>query len=219
MHAPVRILVVAATARELAEPDGWETLVCGVGPVESAAATAAAIVRRPPDLILHVGIAGARRSTRLVPPQLVIGDRSCYCDLLVPDRLAPRLLATSAPLVAAAVRALPGAVVCTIGTSAHVGGTQHAARAVAVGESSVAKASDANVDTAVDTVIDIPVEAMEGFGVLRAAQLAGVPAIEVRAISNAIEEPDRALWRFDEAFDAITAATPRLIAELYACLR
>ena len=32
---------------------------------------------------------------------------------------------------------------------------------------------------------------MEGFGVLRAAQLAGVPAIEVRAISNEIEEVDR----------------------------
>src|SRR5919206_69607 len=47
------------------------------------------------------------------------------------------------------------------------------------------------------------VEAMEGFGVLRAAQLAGVPAIEVRAISNEIEETDRARWRFDDAFAAI----------------
>ena len=35
------------------------------------------------------------------------------------------------------------------------------------------------------------VEAMEGFGVLRAAALAGVPAVEVRAISNEIGEPDR----------------------------
>ena len=37
-----RILVVAATARELATPDGWLTLLCGVGPVEAAARTAAA---------------------------------------------------------------------------------------------------------------------------------------------------------------------------------
>ena len=55
---------------------------------------------------------------------------------------------------------------------------------------------------------------MEGFAVLRAAQLAGVPAIEIRAISNAIEESDRARWQFDAAFSAIIDATPRLIAEL-----
>ena len=32
---------------------------------------------------------------------------------------------------------------------------------------------------------------MEGYGVLRAAALAGVPALEVRALANAIAEPDR----------------------------
>ena len=37
------ILVVAATARELATPNGWRTVLCGVGPVDAAAATAAAI--------------------------------------------------------------------------------------------------------------------------------------------------------------------------------
>ena len=43
---------------------------------------------------------------------------------------------------------------------------------------------------------------MEGFGVLRACALAGVPAVELRAISNAIDEPDRAKWRFDDALAA-----------------
>ena len=38
------------------------------------------------------------------------------------------------------------------------------------------------------------VEAMEGFGVLRAAALAGVAAVEVRAISNALGEEDRSRW-------------------------
>ena len=33
MNDRARILVVAATARELATPDGWHTLQCGVGPV------------------------------------------------------------------------------------------------------------------------------------------------------------------------------------------
>jgi futalosine hydrolase len=53
---------------------------------------------------------------------------------------------------------------------------------------------------------------MEGFGVLRACQLAGVPALEVRVISNAIEEDDRTQWRFDEAFAVLHSIVPTLIA-------
>jgi nucleoside phosphorylase len=55
---------------------------------------------------------------------------------------------------------------------------------------------------------------MEGFGVLRAAALAGVPAVEVRAVSNAVDEPDRAKWRFDDALAALAEAVPRLLAAL-----
>jgi nucleoside phosphorylase len=60
---------------------------------------------------------------------------------------------------------------------------------------------------------------MEGFAVLRAAALAGVPAIEVRAISNAIEEADRSRWRMADAKAAIVAATPLLVAELATCVK
>ena len=58
----------------------------------------------------------------------------------------------------------------------------------------------------------ISVEAMEGFAVLRACALAGVPAVEVRVVSNEIGEPDRDLWRFDEAFAALEELLPRLVA-------
>ena len=54
------------------------------------------------------------------------------------------------------------------------------------------------------------VEAMEGFGVLRACDLAGVPAVELRAISNSPDEGDRTHWRFDDAFAALAAALDRL---------
>jgi nucleoside phosphorylase len=54
------------------------------------------------------------------------------------------------------------------------------------------------------------IEAMEGFGVLRACQLAGVPAVELRAISNSPDEADRAHWLFDEALTALAAALQRL---------
>lgn len=58
------------------------------------------------------------------------------------------------------------------------------------------------------------VEAMEGFGVLRAAQLAGVAAVELRAISNAVNEPDRAKWRVEEAFALLADAVARLVPAL-----
>jgi nucleoside phosphorylase len=55
---------------------------------------------------------------------------------------------------------------------------------------------------------------MEGYGVLRAAALAGVPAVEVRVLANAIGEPDRGQWRFADARRTLAAALPGLVAEL-----
>ncbi len=50
--------------------------------------------------------------------------------------------------------------------------------------------------------------------ILRAAELAGVPAVEVRAVSNEVDEPERARWRFDDALAALDQAIPRLLTEL-----
>jgi nucleoside phosphorylase len=175
------ILVVAATEQELAGADGAAMLICGIGPVEAAAATARALAERRPDAVLHVGIAGGRG---IAAPELVIGSEAVYEDALhgglVPGRVRP-----DSRLVEAARRALPEAQLLPIGTSARVGGTT-----------------------------GCEVEAMEGFAVLRAAELAGVPAVEVRAVSNEVDEPDRARWRFDEALAALAAAVPRLLREL-----
>jgi futalosine hydrolase len=56
------------------------------------------------------------------------------------------------------------------------------------------------------------VEAMEGFGVLRACVLAAVPALELRVVSNAIGETDRSRWRFDEAFTVLGDAVARVVS-------
>lgn len=189
MSTVLPVMVVAATARELAPAHGWTALCCGVGPVDAAAATAAALAQQRPRAVVHVGIAGARRASGLMAPALVIGTESIYCDLVVPERFAPHRLVTDPRLIEAARRSLPSAVARSIGTSGRVGQTS-----------------------------GCEVEAMEGFAVLRAAALAGVPAIEVRAIANEIEESDRARWRFDDAFAAIVAATPHLVREIAACV-
>jgi futalosine hydrolase len=88
-------------------------------------------------------------------------------------------------LLAAAKRALPEAFVLPIGTSARVGGTS-----------------------------GVAVEAMEGHAVLSACLDEGVPALELRVVSNEIEEPDRALWCFDDALAELARVTGLVIAEI-----
>jgi futalosine hydrolase len=174
------LLVVAATEPELRGAAGVETLACGIGPVDAAIATAAALAARRPGAVLHVGIAGCRRGCGLEPGRIVIGSESLYSD--TDSQLVVRRLEPDPRLLATAREALPDAAVLPIGTSAEVGGTSNCT-----------------------------VEAMEGFGVLRAAAAAGVPALEVRAISNEIEEADRALWRFEDALAALAEIVPVLV--------
>ncbi len=175
------LLVVAATERELAFGDGVETLCCGIGPVEAALQTSRALERMRPEAVLHVGIAGARS---VEPPALVIGSESVYCDTLDPGFTLERVerIRPDAGLLAAVRAALPEALVLPIATSGRVGGGS-----------------------------ECDVEAMEGFGVLRAAALAGIPAIELRAVSNAVGEPDRTKWRIDDALAMLAEAVPKLL--------
>jgi nucleoside phosphorylase len=160
-----------------------EGLACGVGPVEAAAATARELALRSPRAVVHVGIAGARGIT---PGGLVIGGESVYCDISaeipVVDRVEP-----DQGLLAAVREALPDALVLPIGTSAFVGG------------------SSAHADRG------LRVEAMEGFAVLRACAAAGVPAVEIRAISNELAEGDRSRWKIGRSLEALAEALPRVL--------
>jgi futalosine hydrolase len=175
------MLVVAATERELRLVEGVETFCCGIGPVEAALQTARVLAELRPDAVLHIGIAGARG---IEPPAIVVGSESVYCDVVDPSSTLARIerLQPDGALLARVRGALPEAIVLPIGTAGKVGG-----------------------GTGCD------VEAMEGFGVLRACALAGVPAVEVRAISNAPDEADRAAWRFDDAFAALADAVARVL--------
>jgi futalosine hydrolase len=177
------ILVVTATEFEAALVDGApvRAVVSGIGPVEAALATARAISEERPTAILQIGIAGAQT---LPHASLALGSEAVYCDVLDPAGSLPRIerVAPDAVLLAAARRALPHAHVLPIGTTGRVGGGSAC-----------------------------EVEAMEGFGVLRACALAGVAVLELRAVSNDIDETDRAKWRFDEALALLAGAVARLL--------
>ena len=46
---------------------------------------------------------------------------------------------------------------------------------------------------------------------LRAAERAGVPAVEVRVVSNEIGEEDRSRWQVGVALDALEDALPKIV--------
>ena len=117
----------------------------------------------------------------ITPGGLVIGSESMYTDIAAEIPVVDRV-DPDAGLLAALRDAVPEALSLPIGTSAAVGG-----------------AADARV------------EGMEGFAVLRACALAGVPGIEVRAVSNEIAEGDRSRWRIGRALEALADALPRML--------
>ena len=147
------------------------------------------IAELQPDAVLHVGIAGA---PDLEPLSVVIGTEAFYADIVDPASLMSRVERAypSPELVAAARRALPDAKLLPIATCARVGGGG-----------------------------ECHVEAMEGFSVLRAAELAGIPAVEVRTISNKPAESDRGLWRIEDALARLGEIVPPLLEEMVLCVR
>jgi futalosine hydrolase len=126
---------------------------------------------------------GVAGARGITPGGLVVGTESVYCDISAEIPVVDRVAPDEA-LLAAVRAALPDALALPIGTSAAVGGL---------------------------TSGELRVEAMEGFGVLRACAQAGVPAVEVRAISNEISEGDRSRWRIGRALEALAEALPRVL--------
>ena len=119
----------------------------------------------------------------ITPGGLVIGRESLYVDLSAEIPVVDRV-EPDPDLLENVRAAAPDALVLPIGTSAAVGG-------LAGG--------------------DLRVEAMEGFGVLRACALAGVPGVEIRAISNELAENDRSRWRIGRALEALSVVLPDVL--------
>ena len=170
------------------EPElcGRPGLACGVGPVEAASATARALALDRPDAVLHVGLAGGGG---LPAGSIVVGTEAVYADISAAIPVLSRL-APDPHLLSSVSGLLPDALALPIVTSAAVGALHGAGTEGAL------------------------VEAMEGFAVLRACELAGVPAVEIRVISNEIGESDRRRWHVDVALDALARVLPILSADL-----
>ena len=101
-------------------------------------------------------------------------------------------LDADAHLLAALRAALPEAVVGAVLTVSTVTGTAAGTQALATRHP------------------DAVAEAMEGYAVAVAATQAGLPFVEVRAISNVVGPRDRGAWRLGDALTALGRAAAAL---------
>ncbi len=176
----------------------YEVIAAGVGPAAAAAGAATALARAPYDLVVSAGIGGGFHAP---PGALLVADAIVAADLgaETPEGFVPvtglgfGTVEHRPP--ASLVRAVADATAATTGTvltvSTVTGTAGRAAALLAAHPGAVA-------------------EAMEGFGVAEAAVQAGLPVLEIRAVSNAVGPRDRDAWRIGDALAALTGAFAKL---------
>jgi futalosine hydrolase len=201
------VLVVCAVAHELAalaRRDGVDVVAVGVGPVEAALGTARALAQRPYRAAINAGIGGGFRD-RCSVGDVVVVTREEYVELgledgssfpLPGDAQLERVVEADAGLIAPFVGGIAPAILGRGITSATVTSTDARARLL-----SVRYRAD--------------VESMEGFAVLRAARVAGVPAIEIRGISNLVGDRASNGWNFAAGANAAVETTHALLDVLF----
>jgi futalosine hydrolase len=178
------ILLAAAVEAELGfwqAREGVATLVTGVGPIEAACVLAAALASRRYRLVVNAGLAGTFDGAARVGDGVVVGDETIELNL---ESGAPLALPAGVNLIHTASSAEPlvarlrgeGFPVLRGVTVTRVTSSEATARRLAG--------------------VGAQVESMEGFAALRAAELAGVPAIELRGISNRCGDRERSGWNF-----------------------
>ena len=205
------MLIVAATEREASpfRERGSAVVVSGVGKVNAAIVSSLAIAGRPDSTVLiSVGVAGSLPGPDAPTiGDLVIGAVSVSAEdgMATPEGFVPIdemgfPLARGArsgrfpadPDVLKWVRALMPDVRCgSIATVSTCSGTDEAAQQVVDRTGAIA-------------------EAMEGVGVLQAACQLGVPAIEIRAISNTTGRRDAQVWDLEAGCEALSALADAL---------
>ncbi|MED1950373.1 futalosine hydrolase [Brevibacillus centrosporus] len=205
-----RVLVVTsvepereAILRGLGNDGRFTVRIGGVGPIAAAARTARILaIEEPFDLVICAGISGgfigqAEVGSLVVGSEIVCADLGAetaegFCSL---DELGfgsahvpvdQQLAASVTEALQAAKLPVKMAPILTLST---VTGTAQTAAELA------------------RRMPDAAAEAMEGYGVAVAAQDAGIPVLEIRAVSNAIGPRDKSAWRMKEAFAALEAAS------------
>lgn len=198
------ILLACAVGKELgffSSAPGVEMLVTGVGPIEAAASVSRALAQSPYSFVINAGIGGAFEGCGEVGDGVVVSEEMMELGLetgtaiVLPDgagiiERASSDLSTVDRLVERGFASKRGITV------SRVTATDATARRLAA--------------------LGVEVESMEGFAVLRAAEIAGVPAVEVRGISNIVTDRARSRWDFSAGTKGLQTVLTALLSTLTA---
>ncbi len=203
-----RILIVTAVdaerdavVRGIGDDPRYVVVAAGVGPAFAAAGAAGKLAAGGFALAISAGIGGG------------FAGRAGVGELVVADAIHAADLGAETPEGFRDVEAL-GFGSARFAVEAELArrwaeALRRAGRATALGPVATVSTATGTAATAAALAARIPgvaAEAMEGAGVAAAARLAGVPALEIRAISNAVGPRDRAAWRIGDALQALEAA-------------
>ena len=211
VSAENRILIMTAVAAEkeavLRGLQGMPTnqtidvLLAGVGPIAAAANTSKVLATSKYRLVISTGIGGGF-SGRAEVGTLVVADEIVAADLGVetPEGFSSfeelGFGSTKVQVDPRLVKRVTGAL-------------REAKLPVSTGPIITVSTATGTAVSAAERVRRVPkvaAEGMEGYGVALAAQIYGVSALEIRAISNLVGPRDRDAWRIKEALDVLEKA-------------
>ena len=195
------VCALPAELRYFPKRAGVEVIASGVGPIEAALATAAALARRPYRAVINAGIAG------VFPGQGEVGD----AVLVGSETIAGLGLEGGGPLALPDGAQLIDCVEADAALMAQCAGSGlRAVRGVTV--STITTTDETAVRLC--SLYDAVVESMEGFAVLRAGTVAGIPALEVRGISNYVGDRAKSACNFELGARATAAALGAVLDQL-----
>ena len=200
---PQDVLLVVATPgeAEVFADLGCQMTVCGVGAVAAALSTAQACTTHRPRLVVSTGIAGAFAPSGLQPGDLAVSSAMIQADY------GAELGDDFLDLAALGLRVSEWDGAADFGIFAAAPG--YAELAHTLGATcgpmltlNTVTGTAQRADVLLRRFPDALTEGMEGAGVAHAAALAGIPALEMRGISNLVGPRDRDSWRIPQALAA-----------------
>lgn len=198
------ILVACAVGKEVAflKPvSGVELLVTGVGPIEAAASVSRALAQSRYTFVVNAGIAGAFEGCAEIGDGVVVSEEFMEIGLETGDSIA---LPDGATIVERSSSDFT--VVDRLVESGFASKRGITVPRVTATSSTAGRLAAYGVQT----------ESMEGFAVLRAAEIAGVRAVEVRGISNIVTDRERSRWNFAAGADGLESVLHSLLQLLTA---
>ena len=213
------VLVLAATSLEASLLRTANLVVTGIGAVNTAHALTQYLATHPaPSLVIQTGIAGAYVPANIDVGSVLLADAEIYGDMgvvtpagwrpmeeigipLVEERRSRPARFNYFPLDAALVTRAAKAAGSSVARTGKFLTLSQVTGVRAIGDALYER-------------FGALCESMEGAAAAHVCALHGVPFLDVRGVSNLVENRDRSKWRIKEAADAAQAVVLRLLENL-----